>query len=239
MNLPSFSIKRPVTMLMVYLILILMGLICLTQLPVELYPNISFGEISIIIEVRGGIPPTEVESLVSKPIEEAVGTVSHLEEMMSISKEGESTVVLSFEPGINMEFAALEVREKFARIKNKLPKEIEKPIIAQFKRSDVPIVILAVTSLRRSTEEIRKIVDENVKEAIKRITGVADAEVAGGRERKILVEADQRKMYAYGLPLERIISMISLNNLNLLSGEMDEEKEKYLIRAIGLYRSID
>ena len=136
---------------------------------------------------RGGIPPTEVEALVSKPIEEAVGTVSHLAEMMSISKEGESTVVLSFEPGINMEFAALEVREKFARVKNKLPKEIEKPIIAQFKRSDVPIVILAVTSLKRTTEEIRKIVDENVREAIKRVNGVADAEVAGGA----LVRADE------------------------------------------------
>src|SRR3989338_7483775 len=159
--------------------------------------------------------------------------------MMSISKEGESTVVLSFEPGINMVFAALEVREKFARVKNKLPKEIEKPIIAQFKRSDVPIVILAVTSLKRTTEEIRKIVDENVRQAIKRINGVADAEVAGGRERKILVEADQRRMAAYSVPLERLISMISLNNLNLLSGDVEKGDEKYLIRAIGLYKSVD
>ena len=239
MSLPSFSIKKPVTMLMIYCALVLAGLLALTQLPVELYPNISFGEVSIIIEVRGGIPPTEVEALVSKPVEEAVGTVSHLEEMLSISKEGESTVVLSFEPGINMDFAALDVREKFAKVKNKLPKEIEKPIIAQFKRSDVPIVILAVTSLRRSTEEIRKIVDEEVREAIKRVSGVADAEVAGGRERKILVEADQRKMAAYNLSLERIISMISQNNLNLLSGEIDRTSDKYLIRTIGLYGSVD
>jgi len=239
MSLPEFSIKKPVTMLMIYCALILAGLLALTQLPVELYPNISFGEVSIIIEVRGGIPPTEVEALVSKPVEEAVGTVSHLEEMLSISKEGESTVVLSFEPGINMDFAALDVREKFAKVKNKLPKEIEKPIIAQFKRSDVPIVILAVTSLKRSTEEIRKIVDENVREAIKRVSGVADAEVAGGRERKILVEADQRKMAAYNLSLERIISMIGQNNLNLLSGEITRTDDKYLIRTIGLYKSVD
>ncbi len=239
MSLPTFSIKKPITMLVIYSILIFSGIASLTQLPVELYPNISFGEISIIIEVRGGIPPTEVESLVSKPVEEAVGSVSYLAEMMSISKEGESTVVLSFEPGINMEFAALDVREKFARVKNKLPKEIEKPIIAQFKRSDVPIVILAVTSLRRTTEEIRKIVDENVKEAIKRISGVADAEVAGGRERKILIEADQRKMVANSLSLERIISAIGQNNLNLLSGDIERGKEKYIIRTIGLYKSVD
>jgi len=239
MSLPAFSIKRPVTMAMAYTILILMGGLALLQLPVELYPNISFGEVSIIIEVRGGIPPTEVESMVTKPVEEAVGTVSHMEEMLSISKEGESTVVLSFEPGLNMDFAALEVREKFARVKNKLPKEIEKPIIAQFKRSDVPIVIIAVTSLRRTTEEIRKIVDEDVREAIKRTSGVADAEVAGGRERKILVEADQRKMASYGLSLERIISMIGQNNLNLLAGDIEFANNKYLIRTIGLYKTVD
>ncbi len=239
MSLPEFSIKKPITMLMIYLALVSMGIIALTQLPVELYPNISFGEVSIIIEVRGGIPPTEVESQVSKLVEEAVGSVSHLQEMMSTSKEGESTVVLSFDPGIDMNFAALEVREKFARVKSKLPKEIEKPIIAQFKRSDVPIVILAVTSLKRSTEEIRKIVDENVREAIKRISGVADADVAGGRERKILVEADQRKMATYGLSLERVISAIGQNNLNLLSGDIEKKNDKYIIRTIGLYGSVD
>ena len=85
MSLSSFSIKKPITMLMTYTILILLGIISLMQLPVELYPNISFGEISIIIEVRGGIPPTEVETLVTKLVEEAVGTVRHLEEMLSIS----------------------------------------------------------------------------------------------------------------------------------------------------------
>ena len=239
MSLPSASIHRPVTMLMIYTVLLMEGVICLMQLPVELYPNISFGEVSIIIQVRGGMPPTEVESLVSKQVEEAVGSVSHLAEMMSISKEGESTVVLSFEPGINMDFAALEVREKFARIKNKLPKEIEKPVIAQFKRSDVPIVIIAATSLKRTTEEIRKIVDEEIREALKRISGVADVEVAGGRERKILVEADQRKMAAQNLSLDRIIANIGANNLNLLSGEIDREKLKFVIRTIGLYQTVD
>ena len=239
MNLPKLAITKPVATVMVFTALVLMGLISLVRLPVELYPNISFGEVSIIVQIRGGIPPTEVESMVTKPIEETVSTVSHLEEMLAISKEGESTIVLSFEPGINMDFAALEVREKFARVKNKLPKEVEKPIIAQFKRSDVPVVILAVTSLRRSTEEIRKIVDEVVKERIKRISGIANVEVGGGRERKILVEVDQRALVKHGLPLERIINTLGLNNLNLLSGEIKQEKDKYLIRTIGEFKSVD
>jgi HAE1 family hydrophobic/amphiphilic exporter-1 len=239
MNLPRIAIQRPVSTAMLFIAFILIGVIALFRLPVELYPNISFGEISIIMQIRGGIPPTEVESMVTRPIEEAVSTVSHLEEMLSISKEGEATIILSFEPGIDMGFAALEVREKFARIKHKLPREVEKPIIAQFKRSDVPIVILAVTSLKRTTEEIRKVVDTVIKERIKRVTGVANIEVGGGRERKILVEVDQRALVKYSLPLEKVISLLSLNNLNLLSGEIKQERDKYLIRTIGEFESVD
>ncbi|MFH1593592.1 MAG: efflux RND transporter permease subunit [Candidatus Omnitrophota bacterium] len=239
MNLPKLAIRRPVATTMVFTAFILIGFISLFRLPVELYPNISFGEISIIIQIRGGIPPTEVESMVTRPIEEAVSTVSHLEEMLAISKEGESTIVLSFEPGIDMDFAALEVREKFARVKNKLPKEVEKPIIAQFKRSDVPIMILAVTSPVRTTEDIRKVVDEVVKERIKRVTGVANIEVGGGRERKILVEVDQRALVRQSLPLQRVISILGLNNLNLLSGEIEQEKNKYIIRTMGEFESIE
>src|SRR3989338_4900526 len=91
MNLPELSIKKPVTIFMVMLIILLFGLVSLSKLPVELYPNTSFGQISIIIQVRGGIPPTEVEALVTKPIEEAVATVTNLEQLLSISKEGEKS----------------------------------------------------------------------------------------------------------------------------------------------------
>jgi len=107
MALPATAIKRPIAMLMVFASLILIGVVSLSHLPVEMMPNVSFGDISIIVRIRGGIPPSEVESMVTRPIEEAVGTVSHLRYILSISKEGESTVVLEFEPGINMDFAAL------------------------------------------------------------------------------------------------------------------------------------
>jgi hydrophobic/amphiphilic exporter-1 (mainly G- bacteria), HAE1 family len=238
-NLPEFSIRKPVTVLMVMSIIMLFGAVSLTKLPVELYPNTSFGEISIIIQVRGGIPPTEVEQLVTKPIEEAVATVSHLEQLLSISKEGESTIVMSFKPGTNMEFAALEVREKFAKIKNQLPKEIEKPVIAQFQQGDVPIVIIAATSDQRTTEEIRKIVDQNLKEAFRRVSGVANVEVAGGRERKILVEADQTRLAAFGIPIDEVTSTLGANNLNLLSGEVERTNDRYLIRVQGEFESLE
>ncbi len=223
---------------MMFSALALMGVISLLRLPVELYPNISFGQISIIVYIRGGIPPTEVESMVTKSVEEAVSTVSHLESMLSISKEGESTVVLSFERGIDMQLAAMEVREKFAKVKGNLPKEAEKPIIAQFSQTDVPIVIFAVTSRKRTTEELRKIVDETVKERIKRIGGVANVEVGGGRERKILVEADKKTLYRYAISYNRLIAALGANNLNLLTGDIERSEDKIIVRAIGQFVTV-
>ena len=239
MSLSRFSITKPVTTIMIFAALALMGVISLTRLPVELYPDISFGQISVIIYIRGGIPPTEVESLVTRPIEEALSTVSHLDNMLSISKEGEATVVLSFERGIDMQLAAMEVREKFAKVKEQLPKEAEKPIIAQFSQTDVPIVIFAVTSRKRTTEELRKLVDERVKERMKRISGVANVEVGGGRERKIIVEADEKALYRYAVSLNKLISALGANNLNLLAGEFERNNDKVIIRAIGQLESVE
>jgi HAE1 family hydrophobic/amphiphilic exporter-1 len=146
MKLSAFAINRPITITMIFIGVLLIGYIALIQMPLELMPNYSYDTISIIIRIRGGIPSPDVERLVTKPVEEAVSDVSNLKELISISEEGESRVILRFEPGTNMDFASLEVREKFGRVKDKLPKEIEKPVIARYQQTDVPIMILAVTS---------------------------------------------------------------------------------------------
>ena len=101
---------------------------------------------TVFINVRGGMPPPEIERLVTRPVEEALGTVSRLRNIISSSKKDRSIVTLEFDPGIDMDLAALEVREKFLRVKSKLPREIEKPIIARYEESDAPVVIAALTS---------------------------------------------------------------------------------------------
>lgn len=239
MSLPSYSVSRPVTISMAVIIVCLVGIISIFYIPVELMPNVSYGEISIIINIRGGIPPSEVEERVTKLVEEAVSTVSNLEELLSISKEGESTVVLSFKPGIDMNLVALEVREKFSKIKNKLPPEIEKPVIANYKYSDYPILILSFVSRRHSQEVLRTIIEETIEESVKRVTGVANVEVGGGRERKILVEMDQTMARAQGVTMDMILSAIGRNNLNLLVGDYKKEESKFLVRSIGEFGNVD
>ena len=237
MSLSSYSVNKPVSITMFFIGIVIVGTVALTRLPVELKPNISYGDISIIVAVRGGMPPQEVESMVTKPIEEAVATVTHLENIYSTSKAGESRIWLAFEPGINMDFAALETREKFSKIKDKLPREIEKPILAQYKESDTPILILAITSKAHTVETLRRVVDEQIKERILRIEGVANVDVYGGRERKILVEIDQSRLQAHHVPIDYVVSSLGANNLSLLLGDLPRAKNKYLIRAIGVFEN--
>jgi hydrophobic/amphiphilic exporter-1 (mainly G- bacteria), HAE1 family len=239
MGLPDFSVKKPITVVMIFLGIIIVGLISLTRLPIELLPNFSFGDISIFINIRGGIPPEEVEELVTKPIEEAVGSVSHLRNLISISEEARSRVVMRFEPGIEMNYALLEVREKFSRIRSKLPPQIEKPIIAKFEQQDRPIMILAATGLGFTPEMLRKVVDGTIKDRILRVDGVANVDIGGGRERKILVEVDQRKLQSYNIPIEKVINVLNTNNVDLLLGAYDKKRDKYLIRVIGGFKSIE
>ncbi|MCX5692893.1 MAG: efflux RND transporter permease subunit [Candidatus Omnitrophica bacterium] len=238
MSLSSYSVNKPVSITMLFIGVVIVGVVSLIRLPVELKPNISYGDISIIVEVRGGMPPQEVESMVTKPIEEAVSTVTHLENIYSTSKAGESRIWLEFEPGINMDFAALETREKFSKIKDKLPKEIEKPILAQYKESDTPVMILAITSKAHTVETLRRVVDEQIKERILRVEGVANVDVYGGRERKILVEIDQARLQAHHVPIDYVVSSLGSNNFSLLLGDLPRGKNKYLIRALGTFESV-
>jgi len=237
MSFPSYSVNKPVSITMFYIGIVIVGAVSLMRLPVELKPNISYGDLSIIIAVRGGMPPQEVESMVTKPIEEAVSTVTHLENIYSKSTAGEARIWLEFEPGINMDFAALETREKFSKIKDKLPKEIEKPILAQYKESDLPIMVLAITSKFHTVETLRRVVDEQIKERILRVEGVANVDVYGGRERKILVEIDQARLQAHHVPIDNVVSSLGANNFSLLLGDLPRARNRYLIRAVGIFKS--
>ncbi len=238
MGIPGFSVKRPITIAMIFSAIVIISLIALARLPIELLPNFSFGDISIFINIRGGIPPEEVEELVTKPIEEAVGSVSNLRGLVSISEEARSRVVMRFEPGIDMNYALLEVREKFSRIRSQLPPQIEKPVIAKFEQQDRPIMIIAVTGSGYTPEMLRKIVDGTIKDRILRVNGVANIDVGGGRERKILVEVDQRRLQAYNLPITRVINALNANNLDLLLGEYDKRRDRHLVRVTGGFQSI-
>ncbi|MCK5242955.1 efflux RND transporter permease subunit [bacterium] len=237
MGLPAYFSKRPVTIMMIFLGVIIMGVVSLSQLPVELMPNTSYPVVTINISYPG-VPPTEVESMVTIKVEESVSTVSYLKNIESSSEDGKSETILEFEPGIDMNFAALEVREKFSKIRNKLPQGIRKPILGKYDVADAPIMILAMLSETISTEYMREIADKELKEPLNRISGVSNVEVSGGRERKILVEVDQSRLQSYNLSIEHVVKVLHDNNVNLLAGNFEKGDYRYLVRTIGQFKTV-
>lgn len=238
-RLPDFAMSRPVTLGVILTALGVFGAAALLQLPVELMPNVAYGNVTVFIDVRGGMPPPEVERLVTKPVEEAMGSVSHLRNIFSSSKKDRSVVTLEFEPGTNMDLAGLEVREKFLRVKHRLPAEIEKPIIARYEESDAPVLIAALTSDHLTPEELRRFVDADLKDHLLRVDGVANVEVGGGRERKIVVDVDRGKLAAVGLPIKRAVAILEQNNLNLRAGNVTNDPTLILgVRAVGAFRTL-
>jgi hydrophobic/amphiphilic exporter-1 (mainly G- bacteria), HAE1 family len=239
MGLPSFALKRPVAVAILFAAVIVIGLISLMRLKVELYQGQSQGIISIVVRARGGLPSQDVEKMITKPIEEAIGTVGRMKSLYSSSREAESRVTMEFEAGTNMKFAALEVREKFARVKPLLPKEIEKPVIANYDDAQAAIMVFAVTSENLAPEEIREVVDIKLKPVLSRIDGVASVEVYGGRERKILVELDRDKMVAYNISIERVMDVLGQSNINLLAGNIETGKFEYEVRSMGSFLTVN
>lgn len=239
MGLPSFALKRPVFTAILFAGITVLGIISLMRLKVELYQGQSQAIVSIVVRARGGLPSEDVEKMITKPIEEAVGTVAHMKSLYSSSREAESRVTMEFEAGTNMKFAALEIREKFSRVKPLLPKEIEKPVIANYDDSQSAILVFAVTSETMAPEEIREVVDLKLKPILSRVDGVASVEVYGGRERKILVELDRDKMVAYNISIERVMDVLGQSNINLLAGNVETGKYEFAIRSMGSFLTVD
>lgn len=235
---PRFAIRKPVAYTMVLALILLVGTVSIFRLPVELMPDISYGNVTIFIDVRGGMPPPDVERLVTKPVEEAMSTVSKMKNIISTSKKHRSIVTIEFDPGTNMSLATMEVREKFLRVKSRLPREIERPIIAHYEEADAPVVIAALTSNRWTPEELRRFVEEKLKEKLLRIEGVANVEIGGGRERKILVEIDKHRLAAFGIPIKKVVSILEQNNLNMQVGEVTGRVSTLALRTMGAFRSV-
>lgn len=239
MSLPQFSVRRPITTVMFYVGLALFGIFAWWRLPVDLVPNAAAGSLTVYVGVRGGLPPEDIETLVTKVVEEAVATVQHLRTVLSVSRKDRSTVTLTYEPGTDLSFAALEVQERLGKIKNKLPKDIEKPVVAHYSENDYPVIILSLTSDKVNPERMREIVDNRIKPKLLRVNGVANVEVGGGRERKILVEFYQDRLEAYQLPIREVIDTIGRNNVNLLSGKRTDGASEHFVRTMGQFKTLE
>jgi HAE1 family hydrophobic/amphiphilic exporter-1 len=236
MSITKFALDRPVTVLMAFLATALVGFISWQRLPLELLPSLNYPQITILTTYENVAPP-EIESLVSKPIEEAAGTVQGVRKISSISKEGVSLVTLDFEWGTDIDLSALDVREKIDAMKDALPKDVSNPVIVKFDPTSLPILTLGVSG-KGDLTELTRIANDEIKQKLERIPGVALARVSGAVEREILVAVDQGRLYAYGVPISAVVERLKEANFNFPGGSIEKGRNEIRIRTVGQFASL-
>ena len=221
---------------MIFAGIALFGFISLSRLPQELFPPITYPELTVVTTYENAAPE-EIETLITKPIEEAMGTISGLKGLKSISREGLSLVIAEFGWDQNMDFAALRMREKIDLIKERLPRESEEPIVMKYNPFERPIMTLSITG-ERPSQAVREITRKIIKDELEKIEGVASATITGGLEREILVEIDQGRLNAQNLPLLKVAKAVTDANLNYPAGTIKESFYEYLIRTLGEFEHV-
>jgi HAE1 family hydrophobic/amphiphilic exporter-1 len=233
------AMGRPALVGLLALAGVIWGIISLLGLPVELMPNVASETISVTVSVRGGMAPPDVEARIARPLEEALGDVPHLVDLAASAKKDRCIISLTLEPGADMKAASAQVHERMEKALSHLPPEIEKPVIAHYDEADAPIYIAALVSDRLSPEDLRRLVDETIKDRLLRVPGVANVEVGGGRERKILVEVDRDRLQAHRLSLRRIVTALGRRNVAMQVGNWSGGDRTAPVRIIGSYRSLE
>ncbi|MBP9732741.1 MAG: efflux RND transporter permease subunit [Candidatus Omnitrophica bacterium] len=237
MSLPKFSIQRPVTVYMFFAAVLLFGFISVQLLRQELFPPVTYPKLSVVTHYANAAPE-EIEQLITKPIEEAVGSTPGLRSATSMSREGMSLVVAEFGWEQNMDFAALSVREKIDLVKARLPRDAEEPTVIKFNPFEMPAVTLSVSSDRRNPVQLKRFADKYIKTEMEKINGVASASISGGADEEILVEVDQGRLKASALSINDVSKAITDANLNYPGGTIKENFYEYLVRTIGEFKQI-
>jgi len=236
MNLPQFSVKKSVTVLMLISIIAIFGVISFTRLGVELMPDITFPTVSIITKDTG-VAPEDIETMITKPIEGVVSTVNNVKKVSSVSKEGISVVMIELEWGSNIDFITQDIREAVDIVKDYLPEDASKPMIVKIDPSMMPILELSVTG-NRDPIELRNIA-KDIKDRLEQVRGIANVTLMGGAEREIQVRVDRERLKSYNISLNQIVQVLRFENLNLPGGNIQEGYKDFLVRTLGEFKSIN
>ena len=214
MWLTKAAITRPVAILMLVLALVVLGLQGLTRMPAEKDPKVDFPYVSVFTTYTG-TSPAEMETLISKPIEDAVSSVSGVKNVTSVSQEGVSVVSIEFYLGTNLDVAASDVREKVDGVRKALPTDADAPTISKADTSSTPVMYISMRSTAgRSTRDLRDMADNTVSDFLGQVSGIASIVVTGGDTREINVALDKNRLSAYGLTVSDVAAAIKGQKLH-------------------------
>ncbi len=237
MSIYSTSVKRPVTTILVFVGLMVMGLYSLVQLPVDLYPEMELPFV-VVMTTYPGASASDIESNVTRPIENTLNSVSKLKEITSTSSDGTSVIFMNFEYGTNLDEASNDIRSNLGFVERALPEDCEKPAIIKFSTSMMPIIFYAITA-RESYAGLEKILDEKIVNPLNRIDGVGSVGLSGVPGRKVYIDVDPQKMEAYNLTIEQIGNILRAENMNMPAGYIEMGETDYPLRIQGEFPESD
>ena len=230
------SIKRPVFATMVIVSFMVLGIVSLGRLGIDLFPEVNFPFVNVIVPYPGA-GPEEVETLVTRPIEDAVAGINGVKRVVSTSAEGLSMVGIELRLEIDPQAATAEVREKVAAIRARLPEQIKDPTINRFDVSALPIATYAVGSASLSSDQTRRMVEDDLRPLLGQIDGVAAVEVNGGQVRELQVNLDPRRLEALNLPITEVAAKLAADNLDVPGGQIRRDGKAVSLRTQGQYRT--
>ncbi len=231
------SIRRPVFATMFIASFVVLGIVSMSRLGVDLFPEVNFPFVNITI-VYPGAAPEEVETLVTRPVEDAVAGINGVKRVISSSRESVSIVGLELRLEVDPQVAAAEVREKVAAVRERLPLDIEDPTVERFDVAALPIMSFAVGSSEPS-DVTRRLVEDDLKPLLEQIDGVAAIEVNGGQVREIQVNLDPRRLEALQLPLSEVAEKLAFENLDVPAGTVIREGRNISLRTQGEFERLE
>ncbi len=238
MNLSTISVKRPVTALMMTLIIILLGVVSLTNLQLDLFPDINL-PYAVVSTSYTGASPEEVENIVTRNIETAMATVSNIKTISSTSSDGSSMVILEFNQNTDMDAVMLDMREKLDMISPYLPEDVSAPMLIKFDINMIPMMGYSVSYDDTDDWATTRWTEDVLVPRLEKLDGVASVSVNGGVEREVRITPDYTKMAELGISEQVLTQMLAANNLNLPGGTVSDGTTDYSVRTLGAFSDIE
>lgn len=235
--LPRFSVKKPVTITMMVLIVILLGVVSFSKLNIDLLPSMEL-PYAMVQTTYSGAGPEEIENLITKPLEQTLATVDNIEGIFSFSNEGSSIVLMEFDFSTDMDDTMLQMREKIDTIKGFLPDGTTAPIVMKMDPNSMPIIQLAISS-NGDIYNTQKIAEDIIQPSIERIEGTASANVSGGLQQEVEVMLHEESLKGYNLNSNYVGQMIQAENINLPGGSVEKGNNELIVRTVGEFKSVE
>ncbi len=230
-------VTRPLFTLSIFIVLAILGIYGLFNTPLDFLPNISLPTLTVITTYPGA-SPDDIETTVSKVIEDSVATAPNIDKITSDSIENLSTVTITFKWGTNIDAASADVRDKLDLVRAKLPKDADAPVIYKFDTSQIPVLVIGI-SANQSYRDLYQVADKKISPALKKIQGVGTVIISGGLERQINVDIDRYRLESYRLSINQVNMALQAANLSLPAGSIKSGELEYGVRVPGEFDSVD